>query len=196
MELTVRSCILWEPQKQQTPVQVRWVEDEPPGPKSSCKAKQKWDFVERLTKLPNDFSFKDIRFFQPFSPFENLFRSLKLFYIINCVIKLNSCKDLQRLQKSKKGFEKLKKIFDFLNFLLGTDFTLETSFLLSKGTILLSLLPLFQLANTTSEHPFPIIGCISESRSQGKNFPSTKKSYSNLTPSLLSFLEGIFRTMP
>ena len=117
MELTVRSCILWEPQKQQTPVQVRWVEDEPPGPKSSCKAKQKWDFVERLTKLPNDFSFKDIRFFQPFSPFENLFRSLKLFYIINCVIKLNSCKDLQRLQKSKKGFEKLKNFFDFLNFL-------------------------------------------------------------------------------
>ena len=116
MELTVRSCILWEPQKQQTPVQVRWAEDEPPGPKSSCKAKQKWDFVERLTKLPNDFSFKDIRFFQPFSPFENLFRSLKLFYIINCVIKLNSCKDLQRLQKSKKGFEKLKIFFDFLNF--------------------------------------------------------------------------------
>ena len=40
MELTVRSCILWEPQKQQTPVQVQWAEDEPPGPKSSCKAKQ------------------------------------------------------------------------------------------------------------------------------------------------------------
>ena len=187
MELTVRSCILWEPQKQQTPVQVRWVEDEPPGPKSSCKAKQKWDFVERLTKLPNDFSFKDIHFFQPFSPFENLFRSLKLFYIINCVIKLNSCKDLQRLQKSKKGFENRNFFFNFC---------WETSLLLSKGTILLSLLPLFQLANTTSEHPFPIIGCISESRSQGKNFPSTKKSYSNLTPSLLSFLEGIFRTMP
>ena len=70
-------------------------------------------------------TFKILRFFQPFLPFENLFRSLELFYQVNYVMKWNSCKDLQRFLKVKKGFATRKKYENSEKKILAKKSTLE-----------------------------------------------------------------------
>ena len=55
--------------------------------------------------------FKVWRSIQPFFPFWNLFISLKLFHVINWLMKYNSYKDLQRFSKGKKGYAKCQKFF-------------------------------------------------------------------------------------